>query len=148
MFTYELQGRGWARAEISDSHGQSAVLNPSYLTDALGDLLGAVSRLLDGARRAECAWASEPGGPTWAFVLEADAVHLQIINFGDDDDPDEGALVFETRVAPQDLARAIAAGAQDVLNRYGVENYLTRWVEHPFPASTLKRVQQQLAGRA
>ncbi len=148
MFTYELQGRGWARAEISDSHGQSAVLDPSYLTDALGDLLGAVSRLLDGARRAECAWASEPGGLTWAFDCEADTVHVQIISFDDDDDSDEGGLVFETRVALHDLARAVAAGAQDVLNRYGVQNYLTRWVEHPFPAGTLKRVQQQLARHA
>lgn len=131
-----------------DSRGQSAVLTASYLTDALGDLLGAVSRLLDGAGRAGCAWASEPGGVTWAFVREADTVHLQIINVDGDDDPDESALVFETRVALQDLARAIAAGAQDVLNRYGVQNYLTRWVEHPFPARTLKRVQHQLAGHA
>jgi hypothetical protein len=44
-FTYRLVGTGWAEARIADEQGWAA-LSPSYLTDALGNLLEAVGTLL------------------------------------------------------------------------------------------------------
>src|SRR4051794_38082323 len=81
-FAYRLTGTGWAQARVSDA-SSSVTITASYLTDALGVLLEAVSHLLEGADRARCSWEVEPGEYRWIFEAADSLVRLRVLAFGD-----------------------------------------------------------------
>lgn len=123
-------------------------ITASYLEDALGVLLDAVGVLLEGAEAARCSWAEEPGEDRWIFERSGSDVRLRPLALRDvySRDQDEmGTAVFETRQSLAGLATAIADGAQAVLDEYGEEDYLTRWVAHPFPTAHLALIRDRLA---
>jgi hypothetical protein len=145
-FTYRLVGTGWAEASISDGMA-TATITASYLEDALGVLLKALSSLLDGAPEAQCSWEEEPGEYRWVFENSETDVHLRILSFPDihPHKPDhQGVVVFETRQPLRGIAESIADGAEAVLDRYGEEDYLRLWVDSPFPTGQLEKVQERL----
>lgn len=145
-FTDRLVGTGWAEATISDG-AATARLTASYLKDALGDLLEAVGTLFEGAVEARCSWQEEPGECRWIFHRQGSAVHLRVLSFADvySNEPDRlGVIVFETQQPLHDLARPVVNGAQSVLDEYGEEEYLTWWVDYPFPTAQLEMLRQRL----
>jgi hypothetical protein len=163
-FSYRLTGTGWAEARLADQDS-SAGMKVSYVGDALGQLLEAVGRLLEGAPEARLSWDEEPGEYRWIFQatrnppaavgdgeLASDPrgteVHLRVLSFENIHrrEPDaHGALLFETRQLLATVATAIAQGAQAVLDEYGEEEYLLRWIWHPFPAGQLTRIRERLS---
>lgn len=145
VFTFRLSGRGWAEAAISDGTNATS-MRPSFLSDALGDLLRAVNRIVAGAREAECVWAEEPGFDRWHFVREEDRVALRVFAV-EDDVEGESELVFQTRQTLPALGDAFLRGAQTVLNDYGPERYRNKWVEHPFPTEELELLRRRLQHR-
>jgi hypothetical protein len=135
-FDYRLTGVGWASVRIRDDRSDATV-TASYLDDALGDLLEAVGVLLEGDDEARCSWTEEPGEFRWVFHRAGSDVGLRVLRSPDmySEEPDgSGALVFETHQPLRDVALAITTGAQAVLDEYGEDGYLDRWVEHPFPS--------------
>ncbi|KGM02032.1 hypothetical protein Q760_15965 [Cellulomonas cellasea DSM 20118] len=144
-FTFRLSGRGWAEAAISDGTNTTSMA-PSFLSDALGDLLRAVNRVLAGAREAECTWQEEPGVDRWHLVREEDRVVLRVFAV-DDDVEGETELVFQTRQTLPALGDAFLRGAQAVLDHYGTERYRNTWVEHPFPTEELELLRRRLQHR-
>jgi hypothetical protein len=158
-FRYRLTGRGWAEARIADD-ASHAILTASYLSDALGDLLEAVGRLLEGASEARCSWEEEPGEYRWIFTRTDDSdAQLNILAFDDmysrpatlpgvaqpHPQPDErGELRFSTTQPISVLAGAIADGAAATLDELGEENYLAEWVEAPFPTARLAFIRKHL----
>lgn len=148
-FAYRLTGTGWAEACISD-HASAVSIRASYLTDALGLLLKAVDQLLQGADEARCSWADEPGEYRWIIKRDRDHAHLRVLTFHDIEslEPDESGVVnFETKQPLHDVADAIAAGAQAVLDEYGVDGYLRCWASDPFPLVRLRAIQTRLHAR-
>ena len=148
-FTYRLTGAGWARARIADDIA-SATFTTSYLTDALGDLLGAVWSLLEGATEARLSWCQEPGEHRWIFIREEDSVHLRVLGFPDVEaaEPDaRGTTVFETRQEMTALATAIAAGASVGLARHGEAGHEVEWGQDPVPTDRLALIRKRLAAR-
>lgn len=163
-FSYRLTGTGWAEARLADQNS-SAVTQASYVGDALGQLLEAVGRILEGAPEARLSWDEEPGENRWilqaatnppaagdcgelAFDPRGTEVHLRVLSFDDihRQEPDaHGALVFENRRLLATVATAIAQGAQAVLDEYGEEEYPQRWIQHPFPAGQLTRIRERLS---
>ncbi|WP_258723450.1 hypothetical protein [Cellulomonas sp. NS3] len=144
-FTFRLSGRGWAEATLSDGTNATS-MGPSFLSDALGDLLRTVNRVLAGAREAECTWTDEPGFDRWHFVREEDRVALRVFAV-DDDAEGEAELVFQTRQTLPALGDAFLRGAQTVLDDYGPERYRNTWVEHPFPTEELELLRRRLQHR-
>lgn len=146
-FTYELVGVGWASATLGD--GQTEIkIRASYLADALGDLLEAVGTLLEGAASARCGWEEEPGEWRWIFSRRGDDVLLMILGLPDNFPPlpdEEGTEVLTVREPLESIATTISETAQQVLNRYGEEEYRRIWVDAPFPTGQLHRVQEALA---
>ena len=146
-FSYRLTGTGWAEARIADESAW-ATITASYLEDALGDLLEAVGVLLEGATAARCSWEEEPGEFRWLFDRDESLVRLRILGFRDlySQEPDEsGDLVFQTEQPLGTLAQSIADGAQAVLDEYGEEEYLNKWVDHPFPTEHLAMIRARIA---
>lgn len=146
-FTYRLTGPGWSEARLAD--GSNAVtITASYLGDALGELLEALGLLLEGADQARCSWEEEPGEYRWLFQRSDAGVWLRVLAFPDQyaEEPDErGEVLFETRAPLREIVEAIADGAEKVLERYGEDEYLRRWVEHPFPIGHLQLIRSYLA---
>jgi hypothetical protein len=161
-FTYELVGPGWARAEIRDGD-QVARLTASYLSDALGDLLYCVQRVLGGAEVAELVWSEEPGEYRWQFETISEVTVLSITstsdirreeNWNDDgwnvDLADEGGpdvVEFRAECDMTELAGAIVVAARSLIAKDGEAGYLHRWIEHPFPMSKVNAVEAILSKR-
>jgi hypothetical protein len=142
-FAYRLLGSGWSEARLAFGERWTE-LSASYLTDALGDLLRAVLTLKDGARSARVSWEEEPGEFRWLFTRAHEAVDVRVLWFNDQlpQFPDaDGQERIAGRVAVDVLAAAVAAGAREVLERYGAKGYHERWVEHPFPTAELDALE-------
>jgi hypothetical protein len=146
-FEYRLVGTGWASATIAHG-GATAELTASYLSDALGVLLLAVEEALSGAEEARCSWDEEPGEYRWIFKSDGVDVDLEIKWFDAlwGDEPDEnGRSVFAVSVALREAAVCFAGSAQAVLDKHGTAGYLEKWLDFPFPAETLSRIQRRLS---
>lgn len=146
-FSYELVGAGWASAVVSSGE-VTATVTASYLDDALGDLLTAVWRILQGDLDATARWTEEPGEYRWRLTPESGHVAVRILEFPGmySEQPDsEGLLVFEANPSPRVLGTAVSSGARAVLDRYGLAGYREKWHEHDFPIETLQAMESWLA---
>ena len=59
-FSYNLIGRGWSECTVVIDNKRAKV-TASYLSDAFGDLLGAMIRMVEGQPEATASFAEEPG---------------------------------------------------------------------------------------
>lgn len=142
-FDYQLIGKGWARAVISDD-AEETVLTASYLSDALRHLVEAVAIVVEGADEARCSWDEEPGEYRWIWTRQADQVHLRVLAFDElwGDKPDDaGRQLFETTQDALRIGRVILSACQRLVDRIGEEEYRCQWVEHPFPATAVERLR-------
>jgi hypothetical protein len=147
-FEYRVVGRGWAEAGVGDPDS-NASLSASYIQDALGDLLYAVWRLLEGEAEARCSWQEEPGEYRWIMRRDADLLSLRVLEFADSYPPAEdhaGSVVFETRQEVLTFARAIALGASRTLQQLGEAGYQELWGA-PFPTRTLELIKTHLRAK-
>lgn len=148
QFSYRLTGTGWAEARVSDEH-HSVVLTASYLSDSLGELLLAIATLQDGDTSAVCSWQEEPGEYRWLFSTDGDVVTIKVLAFPDWWPPrpdEEGVVVFTTKQHLNGIATAIVAGSRAVLEEWGEEGYLAKWVDFPFPTGLLELIEAKTAG--
>ena len=76
LFTYRVNGAGWAVATIANERSAMSV-PASYLCDALGDFVDAVQSLFNG-NFAECLWEEEPGIVRWEFRREGSRVIVKV----------------------------------------------------------------------
>jgi hypothetical protein len=147
-FSYRLTGAGWSEARFAIGDRWVA-LGASYLTDALGDLLGAVRSLAEGGEDARVSWALEPGEFRWLFTRVGSMVDVRVLSFDADyyDYPadDAGKLAVAGRVRLDALASALATAARAVLDEHGESGYRERWVEHPFPTAALEALEAHSA---
>ncbi|MGI5238717.1 hypothetical protein [Dactylosporangium sp. CA-139066] len=139
-FDSEVWGHGWAQAALR--HGdQDAILDASYITRALVDLLRALVSLVDGYREGYVEWCEEPGEYRWRLRREPDqedVVSVAVLWFPRwEGIPDDGERRFDTRLKLADLVTAIVAAARRVLDDIGVAGYRQRWGE-PFPSLELQ----------
>lgn len=59
---------------------------------------------------------------------------------------EEGEVVFRTKASLEDVATAVVTGCRAVLDNWGEEGYLKKWVEHPFPTELMETVGARVAG--
>ncbi len=142
-FDYRLVGTGWSEARFAV--GEEWVgLTASYLDDALGDLLLAVRRLIEGDDEARASWAEEPGEYRWLFSRAGDQVRVRVLSFPglwSDAADSEGEALIDVTCSLEDLIEGIAAGARRVLESHGEEGYREKWVDHDFPLEHLEALE-------
>lgn len=139
-FSFRLTGFGWAEGRIAVG-GSSATLTASCLeSDALRDLVRAVSALVEGAPGARALWDAESAAYRWFFQRIGGDVRVRLLVFPDSfsDAPDD--VLLNTTCLVRDLGVAIASGAQSVLDEVGARKYKRRW-GHPFPRDDLAALQ-------
>lgn len=146
-FAYHLVGSGWAECTLVVEE-QQATITASYLSDAFGDLLGAMIRMLEGQPEATASFTEEPGEYRWRFFRkEPDRMLIRILDFpqlwGDRPD-EEGKVLFEAECRLRTFAGAVLSEAQRLLEKHGREGYLGMWHEHDFPLEKQERLRQLL----
>jgi hypothetical protein len=148
-FNLALDAPGWADPVI-ESDGARLQMTASYLTDALGDLMGALLQLVNGSSSAQCCWAKDPGNWDWVFVRPNETEVEVSIGFRDErssgswlpDGTDEPR--FHTRVTLVELVRAVVDGARRCFDSFGAEGFARQWIEHPFPALQVDALRRWL----
>lgn len=146
-FAYDLVGSGWAECTIAIDE-QHATITASYLSDAFGDLLSAVIRIVEGQPEATASFAEEPGEYRWRiFRKEPDRLLIRILEFpqlwGDRPD-EEGQILFEAECRLRTFAGAVQSESQRLLEKHGTDGYLGTWHQHEFPLEKQERLRQLL----
>jgi hypothetical protein len=146
-FAYYLVGSGWAECTIALDE-QHTTMTASYLSDAFGDLIGAVVRMVEGQPEATASFAEEPGEYRWRFFRKGpDRLLIRILDFpqlwGDRPD-EEGKVLFEAECRLRTFAGAVLSESQRLLEKHGREGYLGMWHQHEFPLEKHEKLQQLL----
>jgi hypothetical protein len=106
--------------------------------------------LTDGADSARAYWFDEPGEYRWIFKRRGSTVRARILHYEDEGPPLRfleavtGRWLIDRVCSFRELVSAVAAGARQVLDEYGVEEYRHRWVRHPFPEDHLAALERAL----
>jgi hypothetical protein len=140
-FWYRLLGAGTGRAWLSDGQ-QDAQFFTTYLSDPLGDLTRALITLLQGAAKARCAWADEPGEWRWLFERHGDELDIRILRFEDTFSnalDEQGAPHYSTRCKLLRLAVQVREQMRQILEEVGLDGYLEEW-GYDFPLAEYERL--------
>ena len=145
---YELERAGWASATLVTPTKQIAFV-PSYLSDALGDLVRAVISMAK-ARLSKPAfvltkcveWFGEPTGLDLVFETQQDgSVRLQLVEMPDESHRQAGRKVlFDDIIDFDALAMSVYGQAKQILSAHGVERYRQDWKEE-FPLQDLRTLE-------
>ncbi|WP_393058182.1 hypothetical protein [Streptomyces sp. LN549] len=145
-FSWELSGSGWATCRIADG-GSEQKCFVSYCTDALSDLLHAVSGLYGTATDQRVSFDLEPAVERWRLQRRGVDVHIAIYRFSDLDKswdaPDaEGALSWSSTQPRRVFGHVVMEAAAAVLGLHGEVGYREKWVQHPFPVAALQDLRR------
>lgn len=149
LFEYRVVRLGWAQVLVGDERDDLIVLCSSVAGNRLGELLSAMTSVLNGAPEARCSWHAEPREFRWIMRRAADKVELRVLTFHDwmADEPDDvGRAVFATTQPAVTIAQAFVDAAQRVLDELGEDGYARQWnQDDPFPLPALRDLQRSLA---
>lgn len=138
--TWTPHHHGWAFVNIADGHGEAEVF-ASYVTDAPGQLLSAITRLLRGDEDAGAEFEGEPQVYRWFFHRDGSDVGIRLVEVKDRRTPDgSGTVLWSGRHAVSALARVAVRAFDQVVHELGEEGYASRW-GRPFPRSELEALR-------
>jgi hypothetical protein len=147
---YNLTGRGWAECVV-EIDGQEAHLTASYLSDALADLLDAVTAVIRGVEESTASFAEEPGEYRWRLRRVSDErLCICIVWFEHlwKHRPDgEGEVVFEAECRLRTFAGAVLSASQRVLSTHGLEDYKEKWGHYGFPIEAQTKLKEAIGGQ-
>jgi hypothetical protein len=144
---YNLTGRGWSEC-IIEINDRLIIVTASYLSDALADLLDAMTSIVRGENEATAKFEEEPGEYRWLFTrLARDKLYFCLLWFSDTFSTKlnrEGEIIFETECRLRSFAGAILSASQRVLEVNGLEGYKEKWGNHDFPIRLQAKLKEAL----
>ena len=145
-FEYQVVGAGWANARISNGILEVELM-PSYLSDALGDLIWAVVALLEGSQQQVCEWQDEPGGWRWELSRQESVLNLLILRI---DAPLKSmfnkrvSVVFHETCNLRQFAIQLHNQLWKLVCERGFDGYEREW-RHRFPVEQWKMLGQLIS---
>lgn len=147
-FTYRLTGSGWSEATLGDGAETVTLDGVSYLSDALRDLIGAVLVLLDGGKRAEFSWFTEPGEFAWLLTNHKQVFSIRVTRFKDweafRDKYDRGKTIFKGRCALKQFSKSVLAQLDELCATIGPDGYQEQWGSS-FPVDEYQQLRARLS---
>ncbi|WP_306326756.1 hypothetical protein [Streptomyces venezuelae] len=142
QFSWELGGSGWATYRIADSSSEQKGI-VGYCTDALADLLYAVTGLYGDSPAQRVSFDLEPAELRWRLRRRGTDVTIAIYRFPDmstswDSPDDAGTLSWSSTQPRSVLGHAVMEAAETVLRVHGEVGYQEKWVRYPFPVAALQ----------
>lgn len=148
--TYDLAEAGWASATFAVD-GRIVSFEPSYLSDAFGDLVRGVATIAEAREtdppvltQQRVEWFGEPLGLDLLFEVQSDRnVQMQLVEMPDEFHRNTGRKVlFDDQIDLEFLAHNLCEQAIQIRQKYGVEGYREKWVRHEFPSNDLMRLEK------
>jgi len=146
--SFNLVGAGWAECGISIDN-KIIVLTASYLEDALGNIADATLRIAQGEKSAYAIFAEEPGEYRWRLTrINEKEISIEILWFDDwkgfRQSDDKGKVILQFEYPLLAFTRRVITCLSDTLNKYGLEDYKKKWIEHEFPSNTYDELRNIL----
>ncbi|MFE6816120.1 hypothetical protein [Streptomyces sp. NPDC057677] len=147
QFSWELIGIGGATYRIADGASEHRA-HVGYCTDALADLLYAVTGLYGNSSGERVSFDLEPVEMRWQFRRQGVDVVITVFEFPDGatswGSPDEtGGTLFWSSTQPRSvLSHAVMEAAETVLRVHGEAGYQEKWRRHPFPVTALQDLRR------
>ncbi|MEU7293144.1 hypothetical protein AB0A76_08060 [Streptomyces exfoliatus] len=146
-FSWELVSAGGATYRIADGVSEHRA-HVGYCTDALADLLYAMTGLYGNSPGERVSFDLEPMEMRWRFRRQGADVVITVHEFPDGatswGSPDEtgGTLSWSSAQPRGVLGHAVMEAAETVLRVHGEAGYLERWMRHPFPVAALQDLRR------
>jgi hypothetical protein len=141
---YTVQNAGWARVVVGSSSGYVDI-PVSYLHDSLRDLGSAVVALSQGADQVTVTFVDEPGEHHLIATQQSSGVIEVEIRHFDDHPPrslDRFRLTFQAQSTVAELRVEVLASMRNILETDGLEGYLSKWMNHPFPLDHFEQLSK------
>ncbi|MBT2440307.1 hypothetical protein J7E93_09330 [Streptomyces sp. ISL-36] len=146
QFSWELSGSGWATYRIADGASEHKGV-VSYCTDALADLLNAVTGIYGDSTDQRVSFDLEPAELRWRLRRREADVTIAIYRFLDmttswDAPDDTGTLFWSSKQPRSVLGHVMMETVETVLQLHGETGYREKWVLHPFPVAALQELRR------
>ncbi|MGW6538736.1 hypothetical protein ACWGBV_11495 [Streptomyces sp. NPDC055051] len=147
QFTWELVGVGGVTYRIADDASEHEA-HIGYCTDALADLLYAMTGLYRDSSGERFSFDGEPMETRWLLRRQGADVAIDVFEFPDGavswGSPDEtgGTLLWRSTQPRGVLCHAVKEAAEAVLREHGEDGYLEKWMLHPFPMAALQDLRR------
>ena len=133
-FDIKLTGRGWVEAIIYGDQ-KNIIIEASYLSDAIKDMIDCVVLLLLGQQTTSCRWEDEPGEFRWIFQRTGSDVNISVLRFKEefsDEENEAGNNIFYVDFDLLFFCRKLRSTMEDLYIEYGEEGYYKEWgYEYP-----------------
>lgn len=146
---YNLGDHGWANVNVHDGR-QGVNMTVSYLHDTLTEFITAANLLLKGAPDAKIILMDEPGEHL-IFLQSLNSINLAIeIRWFKDwaswnmITEKEFEMVLKCQDTILNFSSEIYNNAKHILDKYGMEGYKEKWIEHDFPIDEYNRLKSLL----
>ena len=149
--TYDLEGAGWAMAQIQD--GESKIdATISYLHDTLKELGEAARALFGGAKTARVVFMDEPGEVQLLLCQEGNSLNYELRRFDDWNSwgmhpDDKFETIHRGTTTVQRFCGEVLKEFDALLSQHGEDGYREKWHEAGFPTSLHGELRQLLGQR-
>lgn len=146
-FSWELSGSGGVTYRIGDGMSEHETYI-GYCTDALADLLYAMTGLYGNSSGERFSFDREPMETRWLLRRQGTDVAIAVFEFPDGGtswgsaDETGGTLLWRSVQPRGVLCHAVVEAAEAVLREHGEAGYLEKWMRHPFPVAALQDLQR------
>ncbi|MDQ0914652.1 hypothetical protein [Paenibacillus sp. V4I5] len=137
-FIYKLDDAGWALGSI-EINSQEAYFSPSYLSDALYELLKSLISITPElvsfpVRHATFEWLEEPGGIVWTLErIDSKNINVKIVSYEDMYSKKELGTDLNETCSFLEFVHAVINTLDLILQKHGVDGYKEKWINHEFP---------------
>jgi len=141
-FSYELNGIGWAEVYFEINNKQYYFM-PSYLTEALTDLIRAVEVLMpecveEDEVRSESTfrWNSEPCENVWLLTrISEETLNIQIKEYVDGVEVGNPQTLLNEKCSFDIFIGELVHSLDNILSKHGLVGYRRQWYSGEFPLS-------------
>ncbi|MFC9591336.1 hypothetical protein ACFTUC_16300 [Streptomyces sp. NPDC056944] len=146
-FDWQLSGIGGASYRIADGTSEHRA-HVGYCTDALADLLHAVTGLYGDSTAERVSFDLEPIEMRWRFRRRGADVAITVFEFPDGatswGTPEDtgGTLCWNSSQPRSVFGHAVMEAAATVLRLHGEAGYQEKWMRHPFPVAALQDLRR------
>lgn len=151
---FDLNNHGWANGAVLLNDHKVCDYSVSYLQDALGNLANATVNLINGSDKEIFLWWAEPGEYFWTIESKKEIVNIHVKYYPDwSADPEENGnyinnneskVLLNIDLTLKEFVDSVFNCLNDVLEKYGVEEYKKRWVDDDFPLKEYEMIKKYL----
>ncbi len=135
---------GWATLMLTNPKNQSSTpISASYLRDTLFELCHKMTEYLKDNKQQRIISECEPGVIALELLpIKNNTAKYRVLLFEDEIELNNPETLDEGLFSPIGLANDIIISCSDILNELGVDNYMNKWLEHPFPMESYLKLKQ------